>query len=157
MLPLQGPTRKVSLFDNRYTQYCAQVLCWLQKRCVTFRCSAGLHIFFSDLCLCLIHVQHSISKSTTELKESNTGVKNSAFVIHQKKKLMLMMLMFKITAPFFGAAALTVLLGVSTSAKRDETLNKCAIMMNGRSLECVVSSLCRSAIHSLSGSALRIN
>lgn len=44
-----------------------------------------------------------------------------------------MMLMFKITAPFFGAAALTVLLGVSTSAKRDETLNKCAIIMNGHS------------------------
>lgn len=43
------------------------------------------------------------------------------------------MLMFKITAPFFGAAALTVLLGVSTSAKRDETLNKCAIIMNGHS------------------------
>lgn len=27
-ISIQGPTRKVSLFDNRYTQYCAQAVCW---------------------------------------------------------------------------------------------------------------------------------
>lgn len=150
----QVPTRKVSLFDNQYTKYCAQVVCWLQKRCVTFHCSAGLHIFFSILCLCWIDIKHSISKSITDLKENNVSLKKCKclHLFKKNKKLTWMMLMFESTAPFFGAAALTVLLGVTTSAKRDEALNKCCNHKDRALLECVVSSLC-SAVHSLSGSA----